>query len=68
MIEVLVRLDDEGKLGVAVGGEPQSPVTYIGLLELAKQMVMSRKPEEPRIVSVSGAEAQAIANKAKVVV
>lgn len=66
MIEVVIRLTDEGQLQIGVSGEPVSPLVHLGMLEASKQLIVNHKPEEkPRIVGVDGAAAQAIASKVK---
>jgi hypothetical protein len=45
MVEVTLRLTDEGQLEVGLGGQQVSPLVLIGMLEAGKQIVLNRKPE-----------------------
>jgi hypothetical protein len=63
MVEVNVQLDDKGKLNLSVGGEKVSPIVLVGLLEAAKALIMSSRPEEPKVVPVAGDDALRFARK-----
>jgi hypothetical protein len=52
MVEVIIRLNDNGQLEVNVGGLSVSPLVYVGMCEAAKVIMLTRKQEEPsRIIS-----------------